>query len=154
VQCSAVQCSAVQWPDPAASWLPVAVGTVNKIGDDHIGLLVFGVFNAVIGAAHIRPDFKCSMQVGAAPPRLPPAVALGAARSQHRQGGGRCWSFAGSLCPTQKGGGAPWCAASSVQPAARPPARRCPLQDELWRSSSDPSHIITLGSDVQFRVET
>jgi hypothetical protein len=41
------------------------VGTVNKIGDDHIGLLVYGVFNAVIGADHIRGDFKCRMQVGA-----------------------------------------------------------------------------------------
>ena len=45
---------------------PPAVGTVNKIGDDHIGLLVYGVFNAVIGADHIRGDFKCSMQVGRA----------------------------------------------------------------------------------------
>lgn len=41
-----------------------AVGKVNKVGDDYLGLLVMGVFNAAIAADQIRREFKCHSEVG------------------------------------------------------------------------------------------
>ena len=40
-----------------------AVGTVNKIGADFIGLLVLGVINAAIGAERVRQDIRCRFLV-------------------------------------------------------------------------------------------
>ena len=49
---------------PSTHATPLPVGRVIKVGADYIGLLVMGVFNAAIGAARIRREFKCRTQVG------------------------------------------------------------------------------------------
>ncbi len=41
-----------------------AVGRVNKVGEDYLGLLVLGVFNASVGAKDIRHTFKRDAMVG------------------------------------------------------------------------------------------
>ena len=45
-----------------------AVGMVNKIGADYIGLLVLGFINAAIGADQIRAEFRCHLGVRVLPP--------------------------------------------------------------------------------------
>jgi hypothetical protein len=41
---------------------PAAVGTVNKVATDFIGLLVLGFINAQIGAGEVRGEFKLAQQ--------------------------------------------------------------------------------------------
>lgn len=40
-----------------------AVGTVNKVGADYVGLLVLGVVNASIAADQMRPEFRPRLAV-------------------------------------------------------------------------------------------
>jgi hypothetical protein len=41
---------------------------VHQVGQDYIGLLVLGIFNAVIPRDHIRPEFHCRVAVRRARP--------------------------------------------------------------------------------------
>lgn len=42
---------------------PAAAGVVNAIGHDYIGVLVLGIFNAVIGRAQIPAHMQCRPMV-------------------------------------------------------------------------------------------
>lgn len=51
---------------PPACPTTAAVGTVNKVGADYVGLLVLGFMNAAIAADSIRPEFRPRLAVSTA----------------------------------------------------------------------------------------
>lgn len=51
-------------PPPSSPPVPLpAVGTVNKVGHDHLGLLVLGCINVSLPADQVRPEFRPCLQV-------------------------------------------------------------------------------------------
>ncbi len=118
-------------PRSLRSALSAAVGTVNKVGADYVGLLVLGFMNAAIAADAIRPEFRPRLAVS--PPRcaLGPAARAGSASGWEAAVQAACAPVAGFGFTTGGGG----CVATWLAHRAASPSL-AQLRDARWQPGS------------------